>query len=270
MLAGALVGNRRLGRALGRLADQDRAGLGDRLDPGSRVHEIAGDHSLAARSDGHRGLSRKHSGPRGQARVELGHGVDEVERRPDRPLRVVLVCDRGPPHRHHRVADELFHGSPVERDQALAGLEVAREEAARVFGVPPLGCRSEADEVGEQDRDEPPLRDGRLGRLRLPSRGSRCGHVAELSPAVAAETIFGRVLGAASRADSSQSGPAITAESLAGRVFRPAVRTDEHGGSLETHAAKLKPHPKVTHPGHPRGQCCDMGPPGFEPGTNGL
>ena len=44
-----LVGDRLLGRAPRRLADEHRAGLGRRLDARGGVDEIAGDHALAAR-----------------------------------------------------------------------------------------------------------------------------------------------------------------------------------------------------------------------------
>ena len=47
VLAGVLVGDRRLGRALGGLADEHRARLGRRLDARGGVDEVAGDHALA-------------------------------------------------------------------------------------------------------------------------------------------------------------------------------------------------------------------------------
>ena len=48
VLAGVLVGDRRLGGPPRRLADEHAAGLGRRLDPRGRVDEVAGDHALAA------------------------------------------------------------------------------------------------------------------------------------------------------------------------------------------------------------------------------
>ena len=55
-----------------------------------------------------------------EASVEpsAGDRVDDVERRPDGALRVVLVRHRRAPDRHHGVADELLHDAAV----ALNGL----------------------------------------------------------------------------------------------------------------------------------------------------
>ena len=97
VLARRLVRDRRLGRALRRLADEHGPGLGRRLDTRRRVHEVAGDHSLADRTDRHRRLAGQHPRPRGERGVELGHGGDEVERSPHRALGVVLVRDRASP-----------------------------------------------------------------------------------------------------------------------------------------------------------------------------
>ena len=92
--------------------------------------------------------------------------ADEVERRPDGPLGVVLLRDRRAPDRHHRVADELLHRAAVALDHVRARVEVAREELARLLGVAGLGGGGEADEVGEQHRDEAPLRRPALRRRR--------------------------------------------------------------------------------------------------------
>ena len=54
---GVLVGDRRLGRPLRRLADEHGAGLGRRLDARGRVDEVAGDHALVRRAERDRGLA---------------------------------------------------------------------------------------------------------------------------------------------------------------------------------------------------------------------
>ena len=89
--------------------------------------------------------------------------VDEVERGPDRPLGVVLVSDRGAPHRHHGVADELLDRAAVAADDLADSLEVAVLQLADLLGVAALGERGEPDEIGEQDGDEPALGDGVVG-----------------------------------------------------------------------------------------------------------
>ena len=169
--AGVLVDDRLLGRAPRRLADEHGAGLGGRLDPRRRVDEVAGDHPLPLGADRDRRLAGEHARPRpqlGRAHLvaERRHGGDEVERRAHRALGVVLGRRRRPPHRHHRVADELLDRAAVEPDQPVARLEVAREELAHLLRVAVLGERREPDEVGEEHRHEPPLGDG-SGRRRL-------------------------------------------------------------------------------------------------------
>ena len=70
--AGLLVGDRLLGRAPGRLADEHRSRLGGRLDPRGGVDEVAGDHALALGADRDRRLAGEHAGARAQLRrVEL-------------------------------------------------------------------------------------------------------------------------------------------------------------------------------------------------------
>ena len=157
VLACRFVGDRGLGRAPGRLADQHRPGLGGGLDPRGGVDQVAGDHPLAFGADRHGRLAGEHARPRREARIELLHCGDQVERGPDRPLGVVLVRDRRPPHRHHGVADELLDGAAVQRDQPAAGLEVAGQQLTGVLRVAALGCGGEADEVGEEDGDHLPL-----------------------------------------------------------------------------------------------------------------
>ena len=159
------------------------------------VHEVARDHALALRAERHRRLAREDA----CARRELGRtdlvaerrdGGDEVERRTDSALGVVLGRDRSAPHGHHGVADELLDRAAVELDQASARVEVAGEELARVLGVSLLGCSGEADEVGEEDGDEPSL--GRRGSAR-----GRCGCCrgrccSDRRPALATELLAAR------------------------------------------------------------------------------
>ena len=91
---------------------------------------------------------------------ERADGVDEVERGADGALGVVLVRGRRAPDRHDRVADELLDRAAVAVDHLARQVEVARQGLADVLGVALLGERREADEVGEQDGDQAPFRDG--------------------------------------------------------------------------------------------------------------
>ena len=151
---GLLVRDRRLGRAPGRVADEDGSGIGRRLDARGGVHEVPGDHALALGADRDCCLSGEDAGARLERRVELGDGGHEVECRADRALRVVLLCDRRSPDRHDGVADELLDRASVALDDRAGGLEVPGEELTRVLGVALLGGGREADEVGEEDGDE--------------------------------------------------------------------------------------------------------------------
>ena len=93
--------------------------------------------------------------------TRTSHGVDEVECRANGALGVVLVRDRRAEHGHHGIADELLDDPAVSGDHLARGIEVAGQELADLLGILRLGSSGEADEVGEQDGDEPTLRDRR-------------------------------------------------------------------------------------------------------------
>ena len=114
----------------------------------------------------------QHAGARVEPGPERPDRRDEVQRRADRALGVVLAGDRRAPDGHHRVADELLDRAAVPADHLAGELEVARQELARLLGVAPLGEGREADEVGEQDRDEAALGD-RAGGGRAVGRPAR-------------------------------------------------------------------------------------------------
>src|SRR5438093_6675799 len=64
---GVDVRDRRLARSLGRLSDEDRAGLGHGLDSGGGVDEVAGDHALPLGAERDGGFSRQDAGAGAQA-----------------------------------------------------------------------------------------------------------------------------------------------------------------------------------------------------------
>ncbi len=212
--ARVLVGDRRLARAPGALADEHRARLRGRLHARGGIDEVARDHALALRTDGDGGLAGDHAGAQSEPRcadvgAERPDHLDQLERRAHRPLGVVLARDGRPPDRHHRVADELLDRPAVALDHLPRGVEVAREELAHLLRVTILRQRREADEVGEEDGDEPPLGfGGRRGRrLRV-----------ERAAALAAEAVVGVVRRAAGRTAASQRRAAARAEPSPGPV----------------------------------------------------
>ena len=138
--ARVLVDDRLLGRAPRRLADEDRARLGDRLHARGGVDEVAGDHALALGAERDGGLAGQHACAGAQLLgahllAERRDGGDEVERGANGALGVVLGRRRRAPDRHHRVADELLDRAAVELDQPPARVEVAGEELAHLLGV---------------------------------------------------------------------------------------------------------------------------------------
>ena len=121
------------------------------LEPGRRVHEVAGDHALVGGAEGHGRLAGQDAAARLDAGAERADGVDELERRADGALGVVLEGRRRAPDGHHRVADELLDRAAVARDDLRREVEVAAQRLADILAVALLGERREADEVREQD-----------------------------------------------------------------------------------------------------------------------
>ena len=229
--AGVLVDDRPLGSPARRLADEHRSRLRRGLHPRSRVHEIAGHHSLANRNQVHGCLAGEDTRPR----PELGRADfvpqrryrrDEIERRAHGPLGVVFGGRRRSPHRHDRVADELLHRAAVELDQATAVVEVAREELPHLFRVTSLRQRRKADQIGKQHRHEPPLGH----RLRYRGRGRRGGcFLAERGPALAAKARVRGIWRAAGRARLEERSPAAVAELRSPGVLPPTLSAADHG-----------------------------------------
>ena len=175
VLASRFERDRARRRPLRALADQDRPGGGRRLQPAGGVDEVPGDHPLVRRPERDRGLARQDAGAGGHPGPQRGHGVDELQSRPDRALSVVLVRDRRAPDGHDRVADELLDRAPVPPDHVAGEVEVARQQLAGRLCVQTLGQRREPDQVREQDRDQPALGDG-CGRSGLHRPALGRGH----------------------------------------------------------------------------------------------
>ena len=114
-------------------------------------------------------------GARLDARSRAWERGDEVQRRADGALGVVLVGDGCAPDRHHRIADELLDRAAVPADDVARELEVAGQRLADVLGIAALRERREPDEVGEQDRDEAPLGDRRGVSAAAPSSFAGAG-----------------------------------------------------------------------------------------------
>ena len=194
--AGALVDDRGLRRAPRHVADEHLSGLRSGLHTRGRVHEVARDHSLAPGAERHRGLAGQHPGPGLEPVLARGNTESrdrrhELERSANSPLGVVLRRRRRSPDRHHGVADEFLDGSAVALDQLPSRVEVGREQLADLLVVAALRERREADEVGEEDRYEPALRERRRRGSLASQRGSGGG--VQREAALAAELDAGTV-----------------------------------------------------------------------------
>ena len=97
-----------------------RAGWRRRLEPRGGIDQVARDHALVDGADRDRGLAGQDAGPGLDPGAERRHRGDEVQRRPDGALGVVLVGDGCAPDRHDRVADELLDRAAVPADDVAA------------------------------------------------------------------------------------------------------------------------------------------------------
>ncbi len=146
--------------------------------------------------------------------------IDEVETGPDCPFGVVLVGGRRAPHCHHGIADELLDGAAVASDDVTGELEVAAKQLAGVLGVAAFGQSREANEIGEQDRDDPALGNGaQRGRDNwLARRSSGRGSAVDSGAAFAAELGAGGDRGAACGAALCEGLTALDTELATGLV----------------------------------------------------
>jgi hypothetical protein len=138
------------------------------LQPGSRVDDVACCHPLALggpRTE----QDERLAGVDGDAHLQvvlLARPVADGEGGANRPQRVVVVCDRRPEERHHRVADELLHGAAALLELATQPLPVRREHGADILRIELFRPRGEAHEIGEEHRDDLALLARRLARQR--------------------------------------------------------------------------------------------------------
>ena len=149
---------------LGRLADDDAAGLGQRLQAGRKVRRLADHGALARVALAHRLADHHEPGrdpdPGGEPTVghlERAHGLDEGEGRPHRPLSVVLMRLRPAEIGQHAVAHEL--GDVAFEPQGLAGhgILVDANCRAHLLGIERRRQRGRADKIDKHHRQLAPL-----------------------------------------------------------------------------------------------------------------
>ena len=174
---GGLVGDFPLGGPVGRLVDEDRVRRGCRLQPGCRVDDVAGHHSLAlcrAGAERHDHLARRHADPNVQIallQVQLGDRFPDGQRRADRPLGIVLVHHGRAEQGHDGVADELLDRAPVPLELGADERVVVGELSPHILRVEPLCPAREPDQIAEQHGDDLSLLADRLGRAERRAAG---------------------------------------------------------------------------------------------------
>ena len=150
--------DRALRRPVRLFPDEDSVHRRGRLEPCGGVDHIARRHRLSRLRPGVDGDERLTGvDPDSHLDALVGRPLADRERRTDRTLRVVLVRDRRTEDRHRRVADELLHGAAVAFELRTYAGVVAAELGGDVLRVELLRARGEADQIGEQDRDDLPL-----------------------------------------------------------------------------------------------------------------
>ena len=89
--------------------------------------------------------------------TEPGQRLLHPQRGPHRAFGVVLVGDGRTEQRDHGVADDLVDPAAERRDVVAQLGEAVVDEGLHLLGVGRLREGREPDEVGEDDRGDPPL-----------------------------------------------------------------------------------------------------------------
>jgi hypothetical protein len=99
------------------------------------------------------------------------------------PFGIVLVCPRGTEQRNDSVTHYFVNDAPKGRDVTGELLKTTVNEPFHPFRVSMFSQRGEANDVGEQHRDHPPLVTVDLGGSTLGAESCAGGNV---SPAASA------------------------------------------------------------------------------------
>ena len=163
----------------GRLRNDDRPGVGRRLQARRQIRDVAHHRRLARRS-GADVIAHDHeaavdadadlegAGRAGQG-VEARDRIDEGQARPDRPLGVGFIGLRVAEIDQGAVAHIAGDKAVECGDQAAGQFVKVGDDLAEIFGVKPLAQRRRPDQVDEHHGHEPAL-----GRLAQPPRLVTC------------------------------------------------------------------------------------------------
>jgi hypothetical protein len=142
--------------------DDDRARLGQGLQPGGEVGRLADDRLLLRRSLADQIADDHQPGGDADARLQLdgfdieaNDGLDQTEPCSDRAFGIVLMRPRVPEINEHAVAhifgDEAVEASDDTGDRAMIGAD----DLAQILGIEPRRQRGRADEIAEHHRELP-------------------------------------------------------------------------------------------------------------------
>lgn len=150
-----LVLHHRAGRPPRDLPHHHSVGRGGRLQPGGGIDHIPGHHRLTTLrpgADGHHRLAGVYRRPRRQAL--FGDQVDHPQRRPHRPLRIILMSYRRPEHGHHRIPDELLHRPAVPLQLVADQLVVRLQHLLHVLRVCRLRESRRPHQIDKENRND--------------------------------------------------------------------------------------------------------------------
>ncbi len=151
--------------AIRRLTDEDAVYRRGRLQPRSRIDDIARRHTLSPfrpRAKRDQSLTGVDSDPHLQFVVRFADPVADRESRSQGAFRIVLMRRRRAEESHHCITDELLH-RPAEALKLLAHALVVRpEQGADILRIELLRALCEADKISEEDADNFPFLIDRL------------------------------------------------------------------------------------------------------------
>ena len=196
------------------------------LDPSCGIHHVSRNHPfplLWPRSQRHHRLTRRDTNPHLQPQirltlVQLNNRLENPQPCADRPLGIVLVGNRSPEHRHHRITDELLDRPPIALELVPEGFVIRAEPSPHILGIDSLRRCGEADEIAEQNGHDLALL---IGRPR--SRGSEC------QPALATELRPAQIRGSTARTQHEPQPRAETSSTSRNRSSAPWTRMVSFG-----------------------------------------
>ncbi len=182
VLAEIGVGEEAADQLVGGRGNHDLAGLGQGLEPGGEMRGGA-DHGLFGRGaladqvadhDPAGGDADPDLQGRTARRPQLGHGLDQLERRAQRPFGVILMRPRIAEIGQDAIAEEAGDVAAEAVDHRSADILIGANDLAQLLGIELERQGGRADQIAEQDRELPPLGALRRDRRRARPHGLAC------------------------------------------------------------------------------------------------